>query len=60
VVINKCQHCVPTLFVDNTSTEGVHFFITANDSYGNSCPFLTYGHFMSRPTAFHCRAPDLY
>jgi hypothetical protein len=22
--------------------------------------FLTYGHFMSRPTAFHCRTPDLY
>jgi predicted alpha/beta-fold hydrolase len=41
---NKCQHCVPTLFVDNTSTEGVHFFITVNDSYDNSCPFLTYGH----------------
>ena len=22
--------------------------------------FLTYGHFMSHPTAFHCRTPDLY
>jgi hypothetical protein len=22
--------------------------------------FLTYGHFMSRPTALHCRTPDLY
>jgi hypothetical protein len=37
------------------------FFITVNDSLRQheSGHFLTYGHFMSRPTAFHCRTPDL-
>ena len=40
----------------------VHFFITVNDSLRQheSGHVLTYGHFMSRPTAFHCRTPDLY
>jgi hypothetical protein len=43
-------------------TTTVHFFITVNDSLRQheSGHFLTYGHFMSRPTAFHCRTPDLY
>ena len=38
------------------------FFITVNDSLRQheSGHCLTYGHFMSRPTAFHCRTPDLY
>ena len=41
-------------------TTTVHFFITVNDSLRQheSGHFLTYGHFMSRPTAFHCRTPD--
>ena len=44
------------------STTTVHFFITVNDSLRQheSGHFLTYGHFISRPTAFHCRTPDLY
>ena len=42
-------------------TTTVHFFITVNDlRQHESGHFLTYGHFMSRPTAFHCRTPDLY
>jgi hypothetical protein len=38
------------------------FFITVNVSLRQheSGNFLTYGHFMSRPTALHCRTPDLY
>ena len=38
------------------------FFITVNVSLRQheSGHFLTYGHFISRPTALHCRTPDLY
>jgi hypothetical protein len=43
-------------------TTTVHFFhhcewLLRQHEYGH---FLTYGHFMSRPTAFHCQTPELY
>ena len=43
-------------------TTTVHFFYHCEwllRQY-ESGHFLTYGHFMWRPTAFHCRTPDLY
>ena len=53
--------CVPPA-ARGLRTTTVHFFITVNDSLRQheSGHFLTYGHFMSRQTAFHCRTPDLY
>jgi hypothetical protein len=43
-------------------TTTVHFFYHCEwllRHEHESGHFLTYGHFMSRPTAFHCRTPDL-